>query len=577
MQDKNNLPQNQKNSKENQFSNFTFSPEINQFFDAISQSTDDILYICQVKTGLIRYSKELAEEFDLPTDPIYNPLPYWEKIVHPDDWERFQMVNIETFQGTSEYHVVEFRAKTRLGQWVWIQCRGRMLRDKEGNPDFFAGFLTNMDKRNKIDYKTGLYNRFVFEKNIKIVLANANISKMSLIILGVDDFANINERYDHDFGDSVLYFIAQRIQSILPGNASIYRLSGDQFGLIITNSDQKEVRELYDTMKTFFSAPQYLGDKQYHSSLSAGCAFYPKDSNHYLDLLKFAETALFHSKKNGKNQITFYSKDLSRQRERYIELIERFRESINDHFHGFYLVYQPQIHGRTKKLIGVEALIRWNHPQTGPVSPGEFIPYLESSGLILPVGKWIFQQAVNTCKRFLKYWPDLTISINLSYLQLEEPGFLAYVNSIIEKSGISPRHLVIELTETCLATNLQEARMILQNFRLMGIRIAMDDFGTGYSSLSVLKEAPADVVKVDQSFVRGVEQSKFNENFIRFITIVCHDAQIEVCLEGVETTEEFDVVKEMDIDCVQGYLFGKPQSEKELIQNFYIEPENQSQ
>lgn len=558
----------EKTKAKNQISPDDFTYDTQQFYKAIVQCTDEYVYVCNMKTGMIRYTKELLEEFSLPGEFIQNPIPHWKKIIHPDDWERFYQVNKEAFQGISDYHIVEFRAKNKQGHWVWLQCRGRMFCDKAGAPNLFAGFISNLDMRNKIDYKTGLYNRFVFEKKVKANLDNPHISHMGILILGVDDFANINERYNHDFGDEVLRTIAQRIRSILPGNAELYRLSGDQFGMIVTNAEQKEVRELYHGIKNMFHCQQTLGNRQYYSSISAGCVIYPKDCDNYLDLLKYAENALFHSKKNGKNKITFYSKDLSRQRERYIELIELFRESIEHDFKGFYLVYQPQFHAQTQKICGVEALIRWDHPQTGPVSPGEFIPYLEKSGLILPIGKWIFQEAIYACKRFLNFWPDITVSINLSYLQLEEPGFLSLLNSLIEKAGISPSHLVIELTETCIATNLEETQMLLKNFRLMGIRIAMDDFGTGYSSLSVLKEAPADIVKVDQSFVRGVEQSKFNENFIRFITIVCHDAHIEVCLEGVETEEEFNIIKSMNIDCVQGYLFGKPQNEQQLLKNY---------
>ena len=218
--------------------------------------------------------------------------------------------------------------------------------------------------------------------------------------------------------------------------------------------------------------------------------------------------------------------------------------------------------------MGAEALVRWSCEKYGFVSPVEFIPLLEQSGLIIPVGKWIFEQATAQCKEWTGQNPDFTISINLSYLQVVDQEFIPFMEQTLKRLELSPANVVVELTESYLARSSGSVKEIFERIRTLGIRIAMDDFGTGYSSLEILKNSPADIVKIDKTFIKDIRSSSFDATFIRFIVALCHDVGIEVCLEGLETKEEYSIVSPMQLDYIQGYLFGKPVPKKQFYHTF---------
>lgn len=273
---------------------------------------------------------------------------------------------------------------------------------------------------------------------------------------------------------------------------------------------------------------------------------------------EYASHSLKYAKKLGRNRIVFFSRAILEQEMRSLELVELLRESIERQFEGFELVYQPQIAVDTRHVVGAEALARWTCTKYGPVSPGEFIPLLEQSGLIIPFGRWVFREAAAQCKAWTKSRPDFKISINLSYLQVVSNSMVPFINNTLERLDLSPANLTVEFTESCMIRENARIRAVFESIRSLGIRIAMDDFGTGYSSLGMLKDSPADVVKIDRTFVRDILTSQFDATFIHFVVALCHDVNIKVCLEGVEREEEFDRVRSMGLDFIQGFLFGKP-------------------
>ena len=218
----------------------------------------------------------------------------------------------------------------------------------------------------------------------------------------------------------------------------------------------------------------------------------------------------------------------------------------------------------SKQIKGVEALLRWQCQELGKVSPVEFIPILEESGLIIPVGLWVIKKAIQACSKWVVYDPEFSVSINVSALQMLNSDFVKDVKKVLKKEKLAPKNIVLELTESYMVRNMDLLRTIFEQLRELGFKIAMDDFGTGYASLEILKTVPADIVKIDQTFVRDIKISKFDKTFIRFIAQICHDVDIEVLLEGIETEEEFNVVEPMELDYIQGFLFGRPQSEEEI-------------
>ena len=465
---------------------------------------------------------------------------------------------------------IEYRARNSQGSWIWLRCRGRMIRDMDGEPDLFAGMITNLGKKNQIDHMTGLFNRYEFEGTIKKYMMDEKNSGMGIMILDMDAFKNINDLYDRSFGDEVLRISAQKIASLLPQNARIYRLDGDEFGILMANGNEEEWQALFSRIRHQFGRQQEYDGRKYFCTVSAGCAFYPKDADNYLDLLKYANYSLEYSKHMGKNKVTLFSSGLLKEKKRPLELAELLRESIDRGFAGFSVFYQPQVDTLTGELYGAEALARWSCTKYGNVPPTEFIPILEESGLIIPLGAWIFSQAAAQCGKWQKHRPDFHVSVNLSYLQLQEGDVGEFVRGTLEKLAVPPESITLELTETYLVKEDESVSRMMERMQSIGLRIAMDDFGTGYSSLYSLKNVPVDIVKVDRGFVKGITSDRFNAAFIRSIAQLCHNVGKTVCLEGVETQEEYHAVKDMGIELIQGYYFSRPLPAGEFEKRFIL-------
>lgn len=541
---------------------FTYDKE--HLYDALVNSTDDYIYVCNMKTGVFRYPPAMVEEFDLPGEVIANAAAVWGERVHDHDKQAFLEANQEITDGRAVGHSVEYRARNRRGEWVWLRCRGRLEYDDQGEPSLFAGIITNLGRKNKIDHMTGLFNKFEFESVVTRRIAERPDKPMGLLVLGLDDFSRVNSLYDRAFGDEVLRIVSQRIQTLLMGRYEIYRLDGDEFAILYDGEDPQLADDIYARIQPHFLHQQTYNGHKYHCTLSAGCARYPLDADNYLDLLKYAAYALEHAKALGRNRLCHFNWETLQVKNRGLDLTERLRESVEHGFAGFSLAYQPQVDAATGALTGAEALCRFACEAYGPVSPAEFIPLLEDSGLIHAVGRWVFAQAAAQCARWADLAPGFSMSVNLSCRQLEEPDLLPLLQRTLEQTGVDPARMVLELTESYIAANMADLAETFRRIRALGMRIAMDDFGTGYSSLGILKQSPADIVKIDRTFVRDIPTSSFDATFIRFVVALCHDVGIQVCLEGVEQADELRAVADMRLDFVQGYLYGKPMAPEQF-------------
>lgn len=541
-----------------------FQYDKERLYDALSASTEDYVYVSDVRTGTFRYPKAMVEEFGLPGEIVENAAAVWGEKIHPDDQQAFLESNQEILDGRSDSHTVEYRAKNRRGEWVWLRCRGRMERDGEGNPSLFAGMIQNLGKRSRIDPLTGVLNKFEFQDVLTGILETSPSHPLAVMVVDIDDFRHINDLYDRQFGDAVIRRTAQRLQTYLPAGASVYRLDGDEFGLIFRGGSREEVKRYYAGLRETFDRQQQYEGRKYYCSLSAGCVFYPEHRGSGMELIKYAMYSLEYAKSKGKGRLVLFSEDILLHKARALELTELLRESVENGMAGFRLFFQPQVRPGEERIDGCEALCRWSCDRYGAITPDEFIPLLEESGLILPVGRWVFEEAVKACARWNSAGESLMVNVNLSYLQLEDPSFYDFMRRTMERCGVPPRCLVVELTESYLAANIEVLADDFRKIRGMNVRIAMDDFGTGYSSLGILKQSPADIVKIDRTFVHGILNSSFDITFIRFIVELCHTVGIEVCLEGVETREEYEAAQSMGIDSIQGFYFGRPMPAEEF-------------
>lgn len=543
----------------------SFAYDTTHLLSALMQSTDDYIYVCNLKDdpSTFRYSKAMVDEFGLPQEIVHDAANVWGSRIHEADKKAFLESNQEIADGRTDFHNVEYRAKNKDGKWVWLRCRGHVERDLTGQAVLFAGIITNPGRKNKIDHLTGQFNKYELEETIEQLIQKEE--HFHMVMLDLDDFSNINKLYNHNYGDAVLAKMAQQLQSILPEQCRLFRSDGDEFIILCKDQDDAYIKNIYRMIQEVADHQQVLQGERYHCTLSAGAARYPTDASDQMTLTKAAGYALENSKRVGKNRLTFFEKKMLKQEIQELDMIEQLRYSVEHDYEGFTLFYQPQVQAEDGHTIGVEALARWQCDMYGNVPPLTFIPLLEKSGMIIPVGKWIFREALRQSRKWIDKNPDFTVSINLSYLQLCEPDFSKFMKQSLEEFQVDAKNVIVEMTESYLVKDDEIIHKVFKEIRELGIRIAMDDFGTGYSSLGILKNAPADIVKIDKIFMKDVLTSNFDATFIRFVVRLCHDVGIQVLLEGVETIEEYQKVKEMGLDFIQGYYFGKPIPQEEWV------------
>lgn len=537
-------------------------------YNALTKSTEDYIFMCDMESGLFCFPEKFVEEFEMSGQVIANFSETWSKKIHENDRNLFLREFHDIFEGKSDTYCQEYRALNKNGEWVWVRCKGYVEKDQRGRPALFAGLLKRLGTKGKIDHMSGLQNKYEFEVKVCELLEEAQGDPVGIMILGIDNFKHINNLYSWDFGDNVIRIYAQTIQALIPKNTYIFRLDGDMFGLIMKDASEEAFVKIHEKLNAAFNKQQMFEGNRYYCTISAGCAIAGDDWISFYTLFMQAECALEYAKSNGKNRVNFYSEDSMSGKDRSLSLIDLLYESVNDNFRNFELHYQPQVDAMSCEVKSAEALLRWKCEKYGNVSPVEVIPLLEQTGLIHIVGRWVLREAAKTCKDWRKIDPNFKMSINLSYLQLLEEDFIGYIKTVIDYEGLPTSAIHVEITESRIASGSKSLSSAFNKIRALGLRIEMDDFGTGYSSLEILKNEPADVVKIDRAFVKNITNSDFDATFIRFVVALCHSVNILVCLEGVEHWDEYELVKLMDIDIIQGYLFGKPQSKEDFELNF---------
>ncbi|MEG0367723.1 MAG: bifunctional diguanylate cyclase/phosphodiesterase, partial [Coprobacillus sp.] len=445
-------------------------------------------------------------------------------------------------------------------EWVWLRCRGHVEYDDEGEPAIFAGFISNLGKKNYRDILTSLYNKFEFEKRISEMQG-----EFTIMLLNIDDFKSINSLYNREFGDNILRIIGQNLQTLFSKDATVFKLDGDEFGLIFKKLDDIQIKAIFQKILFYANQPHSYEDKPYTFTVTAGSASSPIDGTTYLKLQRNCEIALQYGKHNRRGKLTIFNEEIFTEKTFHLQLLNILKQDMKNDFRNFSLVYQPIIDANHRQIMKVEALCRWKHQNFSNIGPGYFIPLLEDTGDIVKLGKWIFKKAIEQIRDWLIFNPDISVSINVSYIQLIEEDFVSFVKKVIEEYDIPFDHVVIELTETAIAKNATLIIETIRSLRELGIQIAMDDFGTGYSSLSLLKDEPLDIIKIDQSFVRGIENDSFNQAFIKLIIELCHQIGLSVLIEGVETKKELDLILPLNPDFIQGYYTGMPMPTHELV------------
>ncbi|MEG1802310.1 MAG: bifunctional diguanylate cyclase/phosphodiesterase [Lachnospiraceae bacterium] len=430
-------------------------------------------------------------------------------------------------------------------------------------------YQQKIEKHANNDFLTGLYNRMRCEEDLKyyIELTLSHGGEGAVLFIDLDDFKHINDGLGHQYGDVLLKAISNSLQQIEDIESTCYRVGGDEFVIIISNNHFHKMDQILSEVLEIFSKPWFLKGAEYYCTMSMGVVRFPGDGTQVDDLIRKADIALFEAKRTGKNRVEYYNKGVSSLAVQRLDMEKNMRHATAEPGEEFVVYYQPliDISKQGNSCSGAEALIRWNSANLGFIPPSEFIPLAEYLGLINPIGLFVLKQACKQCK----YWNDMghpgyKINVNLSVIQLLQNDMVETVEEVLNDTGLDPKNLTLEVTESLAINDMNYMKRILGKIKKLGVRVALDDFGTGYSSLNHIREMPIDIIKVDKCFVNDLGKDDYSEVFVKAVTDLANALKMNVCVEGVETKEQFQILDNMNVDMIQGYYFDAPMRLKEF-------------
>ncbi len=529
-----------------------------KLFDVLSQSSNRTFFFASnMKENTARWSKGAVEYFGLESEILFPADIEWLKRIHPDDKAAYLKDFEDMANHVSAYHDVEYRMLNAEQEYVWVNCKGYMTYDDKGKMDFFAGFVTNMGVKNKIDPVTGMWTVQEFRNDTEDLLYKNKGG--AAVIIGLSNFKRVNDEFGYSYGDKTLYAIAHRMLAVRTPGTRLYRMDGSDFALLMEDGTPGDVEREVEKMQQAFAMLD-IERNQIHLDFRAGAVLFPQNGKYIDQIMSNMMIALENAKNAGRASVVFYTEEMHLKKTRVLRLRDAMRECVNDNFRGFSIVMQPIIDSRTGRGTSCETLLRWSDERFSGVGPMEFIPILEDTGYIISVGKWIIEQVLH----YLREWDDKgnspieKVHVNVSYVQLHDDDLVDFTVNKLKEYNIEPGRLVLELTESCRIGRVDELSARLQNFKDHGISIALDDFGTGYASLAVLKDIPTDIVKLDHTMIKSVVGTEKERKLIEFIISFCNNVGIIVCAEGVENPAILGIVNRAGAELLQGYYFDKP-------------------
>lgn len=536
--------------------------------EVLQKSSDSYFYILDLTSDTYIITEKMRARFPFESTVVENVTPILKKIIYPSDYPKLQADIGRCVSGEQDVHAMEYRWYDRDHRIVWIDCRGTVITGNGGHKMLF-GRVTEMGREAKADNITGLRKEVRFRYDAEELLRDRSQSINYMMRIGIDNFKEINEKEGTEAGDNVLRELADCIITTVDVGVDIYRLMADEFMVVDARPDSaRNATDIYNEIK--YKVAETVREKEYSCfyTVSAGVIqdeFEGKDAE---TILRLTEFALNEAKRNGKNQMVLFDREAYDGYLRRLDIRKLMRQEINNNFKGFQVFYQPIVSTPDYKLVGAEALLRWNCEKYGNVSPAVFIPILEESGLIIPVGRYVLWHAAKTCKKWREILPDFHVNVNLSYVQVHKSDLMDDVNRCIDEVGIPPESLVLELTESGYIETDSRIKELFRNLKARNFDVALDDFGTGYSNMRYLQEIEATTVKIDRSFVVQALRNDHDYNIITHIIDMVHSLGSSVCMEGIEEEEELDKMMKANPDMIQGYYFGKPTSPDQFEEQF---------
>ena len=510
---------------------------------------------------------------------------------HPDDRGVFRAALTNALKGVSEEFDCEYRVANAAREWMWVHSRGKVTqRDPAGTALRMTGTSTDITKRKAAEERaeflatrdalTGLPNRVLLHDRLEQAVVNAarTHTGFGFMFIDLDRFKTINDSLGHHVGDELLKRVASRLTACVRASDTVARLGGDEFAVILENlrDDHDEgAQQVADKMIEAMAAPLLVDSQTLNTSCSIGISLFPNDGKDTATLMKHADVAMYYAKGKGRNNYQFFSPEMNARAQDRLSVENYLRLALRRH--ELVLHYQPRVRFDTAELVGVEALIRWQHPRRGLLAPDKFIEVAEDAGLIVPMGEWVLDTACQQIALWQKsVKPGLRLSVNLSVGQVVDGERLySAVVRAVERSGIDPRTLELELTESLLMQNIAEKAALLNRLGALGVTLAIDDFGTGYSSLAYLKTLPVDAIKIDSSFVRNIAADPDDQAIVRAVVAMAHSLQLSVVAEGVENAQQYAMLSALSCDEFQGFHESPPLPAPDLEAR-YVTPSSRS-
>lgn len=543
--------------------------EFRNLIDGFAPCMDDYLYYYDLQKDLYYISPKAMERFALPSNYFTDVIETHKQFVYEEDIDMLSADLAKMVSGESDNHNIVYRWVGKDGQPIWINCCGRALKDREGKPACLVGCVNEIGKTRKADNISGLREAYAVKDTIATFSHVANSGY--ILHIGIDDFRSINERFGHEYGNFILKGVAECIVDALNIGEEVYHVSADEYMVIsYLTDDEVDGKELYDRIRRNVDA--FIEKNHYQTvfTISGGILSCKKMSGmEYEELIMLSQFALSRAKQLGKNQVYFFEEADYEKFLRSRSIISTIRESIESDFEGFEVHFQPIMKDGDETLPhGAEALLRYTLPTGERLSPAEFIPLLEESGLIIPVGKWVLQKAMNFCQRVQEVIPHFAVSVNVSYVQVIKSPFIVEFFRLLNEHSMSPASIMIELTESGEVDGSHHVQKVWENLRDYGVSIALDDFGTGYSNFMNISNMTPNVVKLDRGFTVKAFKNEFERKLMASIIQLVHGLGLKICVEGVETEEELNYIRTLEPDYIQGFYYGRPCSEEEFVEQF---------
>lgn len=515
-------------------------------------------YFCYDFAGRIAlFSRNMWDRFALPRaeDDTCTPHALYE-IVHPQDRPIVTMQFHRLSRGETDTYDGKYRLRAKTGEYIWVRSCGKSQLNEKGQPVWMIGRISVSEA--EPGQRPDVFDLNRLKQDAEVYLAEK--MPASLLVIGVDNLRSINLKHGRSFGDDLLARLYAAFEEAVYGRERVYHTVGDCYAAILPHTDEEKVTQVFRYVQ------QRLTDC---CTLSAGCV--PLQTYKIPDaetLYQYAEVTLAAAKRQGRDKIVFFSAEDYEKEISALELKDEMKRSVESDFRGFFLAYQPQVRTNSGRLYGAEALLRYRSEQRGVISPVEFIPLLEQSGLIGKVGLWVLRQSLAQCKAWRARVPDMHISVNLSFAQLYQEGVAQDVLDALAESGLPGSALTLEVTESLELMEYARINEIFRLWKLNGIEISVDDFGTGYSGLSRLKDLEVDEIKIDGMFINNIHRSAYNYRLLSNMIQLADSSRIRVCCEGVESEDELRVLQELHPMLLQGYLVGRPGTPKQLEELF---------